>query len=120
MGKRLLFILTLVILSFGSSSLKLAIAGEKNPNLRFYPNPVINTLNIEVMLPQSSFSAQVEVKVKNLLGKEMLEPRKFEFTGLSKDLNINLQDLPAGVYLIEVLTVSDGVSYKQTKKINKN
>jgi bilirubin oxidase len=59
----------------------------------FYPNPVSSILNIET----SGFQIDV-VHVYSIEGQEVLNVKKPSAN------NINMQNLPAGMYLVEVLT----------------
>lgn len=66
----------------------------EEPSLNIYPNPVTdNVLNIEL-----SGAAGKEIRVFNLHGKLV---KRFEF-----EPQINITDLPSGMYIVEVITES--------------
>jgi|GEM_PF-2020333 len=69
----------------------------KNENVKIYPNPAKN--NVTFQLNNELFIKQY--KIYNLKGKLQIN----KLTNIhSKELNINIEDLPAGNYFIEIQT----------------
>lgn len=87
--------------------------------VRFYPNPIINTLNIDIQLDKAYQGATVEVKIINMLGKVMNETFTGQINGLNSHFEIDLSDVPSGVYFVEIETTANGHSSKVTKRITK-
>ena len=64
---------------------------DNDKDIRIYPNPTTGMLNITA-------TEKVErVEVSNLFGQHMLTQ-----TGTGKNMNINMSQLAAGVYIIKV------------------
>ena len=80
------------------------VSGFQN-QIQFYPNPVINDLHIS--LPSSE--KQVQLKLYNVLGKEVLE------SNVQNSSIIDVSFLAKGVYLMKV----DTQNGTQTKKLIK-
>jgi len=93
---------------------------DKGPVIRYYPNPIQNTLNLEVQLDFVNQYESIEVKVVNLLGQSMIQPISKELNGITAEVKIDLGDVPSGVYFLEVYSVINGNSIKQTRKITKS
>ena len=74
-----------------------------NQNSKIYPNPIKNTLNLEL-----SNNLQLNrLNIYNLLGQKMISENK---------KSVNLSTLTKGIYLLEIITDKG----KTTKKIIKN
>ena len=63
-----------------------------------YPNPASNV--VHVAFPQNSPDSDFDVKITDLFGREMIVGK----TSGSSLLTIDVSALPAGVYLVEVLS----------------
>ena len=78
----------------------------RNTSLCIYPNPVTDFMTLSVQ--NANLSANAQVQVVNALGAVVRE------MPMTKDnIRINLNDMPAGVYVCRVV---DGQSYVTTKK----
>ena len=95
-------------------------AGDNGPSIRYYPNPISGMLTLEVQQAYLNEYKTVEVKIVNLLGQEMLPSVARDMNSLVTEIKIDLTDIPAGVYFMEVYTNVNGNSIKQTRKITKN
>lgn len=95
-------------------------AGDNAPAVRTYPNPVLNDLNIDVSLNFVNEFSRVEVKVINLLGQEMTEVVKFDIEKSTQTFVVDMEKIPAGLYMIDINFVGNGTNYKVSKKVRKN
>lgn len=93
---------------------------EKGPVIRYYPNPIRNILTLQVELEYANQYQSLEVKVVNLLGQEMVKPVVKDYAGLTTEVKVDLTDVPAGIYFLEVYSSVNGNSVKQTRKITKS
>lgn len=119
--KRLLLLLTLMLtLTPMTQAGGPSLDAEKGPVIRYYPNPIRNVLNLEVELEYANQFKSIEVKVVNLLGQEMVPATFKDIIGLSAEVRVDLTDVPAGVYFLEVYSFINGNSVKQTRKITKS
>lgn len=122
MKKALLFLL--LLFTFGVSTQAGGpveeILGDKGPVIRYYPNPVQKVLTIEVQLEYANEFQSVEVKIVNLLGQEMIQPVNMDLNGLNNEIRIDMTDVPSGVYFLEVYSMLNGNSVKQTRKITRS
>lgn len=87
-------------ISFGDNTV-----GIKNPEqlqtLRAFPNPMENQVRVEYTLPEA---AKVEVHVSNMMGQKMLiQPIGNQYAGINTT-ELNLQQLPTGMYFLQVHT----------------
>ncbi|HCS21318.1 MAG TPA: hypothetical protein DIW47_12290 [Bacteroidetes bacterium] len=96
------------------------IMGDKGPIIRYYPNPVQKVLTIEVQLEYLDEFESVEVKIVNLLGQEMIKAISMDLNGINNEIRIDMADVPSGVYFLEVYSMINGNSVKQTRKITKS
>ena len=67
-----------------------------------YPNPVSNTLNIDVEMKEAS---RLEFNIISLTGQYM-QKRNFELYQ-SESIDLNTSGLKAGLYLLEIITEDD-------------
>lgn len=95
------------------------VIGDKGPIIRYYPNPVQKVLTIEVQLEYLDEYESVEVKIVNLLGQEMIKAISMDLNGINNEIRIDMADVPSGVYFLEVYSMINGNSVKQTRKITK-
>lgn len=121
MKKTLLFLF--LLFTFGvtteASGPVADIMGDKGPIIRYYPNPVQKILIIEVQLEYLNEFESVEVKIVNLLGQEMIKATNMDLNGINNEIRIDMADVPSGVYFLEVYSMINGNSVKQTRKITK-
>ena len=91
------------------------ISGVNDPEIAskvsIYPNPSFGLVNLEL---QNVLNGQVQLRVIDYSGRNMLEQRFVNRTGTLND-HIDLSALPMGIYVIELNNGSDRV----TKKILK-
>ncbi len=98
---------------------KAAVVAIDNPfRLNFYPNPCPKTLNVDIGLDKSA-GFLIEIRFRNLIGKEMTQVRRDENVSSNNHYEIDLTDLPSGIYLMEVTSYTVGVPSKVTKRITK-
>jgi len=69
-------------------------------NIQLSPNPVQNLLQIQL---QSEISSSTDLKILSLDGKILLEQQQQLFEG-QNNLNINVTQLAAGTYFLQILT----------------
>ncbi|KAB2918791.1 MAG: T9SS type A sorting domain-containing protein [Bacteroidetes bacterium] len=121
MNRILLTILSVIM--FGTAAIAgnaPAGPGDKNPVIKSYPNPVSSELTVEVQLVANNFS-KVEVKIVNLLGQDIVPAVKADLEGLNNTFKVDVREVPAGIYFMEVTTTAtDGSSFTHTKKITKH
>ncbi len=122
MKKTLLFLLMLFTLGTATQAGGPSgeILGDKGPIIRYYPNPIQKILTLEVQLEYINQFTSVEVKIMNLLGQEMIKPVTMDLNGISHELRIDMTDVPSGVYFLEVYSIINGNSVKQTRKITRS
>ncbi len=94
------------------------VFGEPNFKMNYYPNPVIKNINIEINFDKVGTS-EVEIHFRNLIGKEMINAFITETNNVSSKFEIDLSDLPSGIYLMEIVTFNNGNASKITKRITK-
>jgi hypothetical protein len=122
---RILFIFALsTLLALPAGAANIYVEPISNPidngvTLKLFPNPTPRYLNIDVTFPGSFESGSVEVRVKNMIGKEMVENVKQDMEGVFKTIEIDLEDLPAGIYLVDVMVMQNGSVSKTTRRITK-
>ena len=112
--------LTFLLLSPLALEASKAMTSDKGPVVRYYPNPVQKTLNLEIQFEFSNQYQSVEVKIVNLLGQEMIQPISVETRGLMNEIRVDMSNIPSGVYFLEIYSTVDGNTTKQTRKITKN
>ncbi len=66
-----------------------------------YPNPAVDQVNIAYTLTDKE---EVEVSVMNIMGQEMTSVVKESQAAGSYNFNVNVQNYPAGVYLVQINT----------------
>lgn len=122
MKKALLLILSLTLFLLSPAVLKASGVqpGDKGPVVKYYPNPVQKSLNLEIQFEFSNQYQSVEVKIVNLLGQEMIQPISIETGGLVNEVKVDMSNIPSGVYFLEIYSTIDGNTTKQTRKLTKN
>lgn len=87
---------------WGSSA---GLSDEKNSlNVSFYPNPVANTLNIELNAP---LIVPVGIEVYNSHGLQVISKENF----MGNNTILDCSGLPAGLYFLRLLDEQSGQSY---------
>lgn len=81
-------------------------------SLKVYPNPVTEIMNVQV---EMKTTVLLNISVTNLLGKTLISENK-ELTEGIQDLNVNLKDLPAGIYFLNLSDGQDIISRKIMKQ----
>ncbi len=77
-----------------------------------FPNPVHNQLNVNIIAPSAS---QVQMTLRNAIGQELIVQRfEADAEGIMVR-NIEMSDLAAGVYLLEVRTDKESKTIKVRK-----
>lgn len=92
---------------------------DNGVTLKVYPNPSPRYINIDLTFPIAVENGSVEVRVKNMIGKEMIDHVRQELDGSFKTIEIDLEDLPAGIYLVDVVVEQNGTLSKTTRRITK-
>lgn len=92
---------------------------DNGVTLKVYPNPSPRYINIDLTFPNAVESGSVEIRVKNMIGKEMIDHVRQELDGSFKTIEIDLEDLPAGIYLVDVVVEQNGTLSKTTRRITK-
>lgn len=90
---------------------------DPSVHMSFYPNPCPRILNVDVAFEKNI--STIEIRIRSLIGKEMIEAKVYEKTNNSNHYEIDISDLSAGVYLLEVLTYNGDQASKITKRITK-
>jgi hypothetical protein len=108
--------MVLLLSSFTDKGLLL----DKGPLLNFYPNPIVNNLNVEVQIETNNPFEKIEIKVVNLLGQEIIPSVSKSINSLKQAFQFDLSGIPAGIYFVEVYSYHNNAVVKQTRKITKN
>lgn len=83
----------------------LSLEGFDVTSLKLYPNPVVNILNIS-----SSLEIR-EIQLYNLLGQSLLIKKEH-----SREATVDLSGIPAGSYLVKIITTNSQKTVKIIKK----
>ena len=67
--------------------------------MNIYPNPVVDVLNINFNLFESS---EVSIQIYDLLGKQVLDSNKGISQSGNQDFSVNISDLNSGFYLLKL------------------
>lgn len=81
---------------------------QKRLQMKAYPNPVENQLNIEI---NNEYSTQVIIDILNLEGQQLIS-KTFHLQSGSQTLRINLSDLSTGSYILK-LSNQSGIHSEQ-------
>lgn len=82
-----------------------------NGNLRIYPNPANETLNISGQI--GTEEQKVRIELLNLLGERIMN---YEILGGSLNFTMNMYDLPIGMYVVRLQSGTDLWMKKIVKK----
>jgi hypothetical protein len=80
------------------------INNENSMTFNVYPNPANDFINIET---NNNYDSNFKISIYNSLGIKVIET--------SNENTINIEDLPSGMYFINVMTEK----FSQTKKVMK-
>lgn len=80
-----------------------------NDEILIYPNPATNQITIH---SNSNIKGETIVSIKNTLGEILLQ-RAMELTG---DLEINIADLPAGLYFLQLKSKNKNIVKRFVKE----
>jgi hypothetical protein len=89
-----------------------------NFKMNFYPNPCPRVLNIEIQFDKIGASS-IEIHMRNLIGKEVVTAIKETSFEQNNRFEFDMSELPAGIYLMEVITYNNGVASKMMKRVTK-
>jgi hypothetical protein len=81
-------------------------------SLKVFPNPVDENMNIQIEIRQNT---NLNISVNNLLGKTIFTKNKDLQEGI-QTMNINLKNLPAGIYFLNLSDGQEIISHKIMKK----
>lgn len=81
-------------------------------SLKVYPNPVTEIMNVQI---EMKATVLLNVSVTNLLGERLISENKQLTEGI-QNLNVNLKDLPAGIYFLNLSDGHEVISHKIMKQ----
>ncbi len=91
---------------------------DNDIQITLYPNPFKGNLQLDLVSKNSL--ATVEIRFLNLIGKEMDLKFNLQVDGTNNHLELDLKQLPAGVYFMEITTrQQNGTFTKYTRKVTK-
>ena len=81
-------------------------------SLKVFPNPVDENMNVQIEIRKST---NLNISVSNLLGKTIITENK-DFDEGIQTMNINLSNLPSGIYFLNLSDGQEIISHKIMKK----
>jgi len=81
-------------------------------SLKVFPNPVDENMNIQIEIRQNT---NLNISVNNLLGKTIFTENKDLQEGI-QTMNINLKNLPSGIYFLNLSDGQEIISHKIMKR----
>lgn len=81
-------------------------------SLKVFPNPVDENMNVQIEVRKNT---NLNVSVSNLLGKTILTENKDLNEGI-QTMNINLKNLPSGIYFLNLSDGQEIISHKIMKR----
>ncbi|MFK8007981.1 MAG: T9SS type A sorting domain-containing protein [Saprospiraceae bacterium] len=81
-------------------------------SLKVFPNPVDDNMNIQIEIRQNT---NLNISVNNLLGKTIFLENKDLNEGI-QTMNINLRNLPSGIYFLNLSDGQEIISHKIMKR----
>ena len=78
----------------------------KNTPLSIYPNPTTNLLNIDFKEP---ITTDVKLTITDITGRVVYQ-KNYAKTLVNNNLQINIQDLTAGLYVVNVFLDKENIS----------
>ncbi len=101
----------------GDTSLKYNQIAEKNNkvanNIRIFPNPANNMISVCLVNYPEDKKSDIVIRIISVLGKEVYSKK---YNDIDK-IDIKLDDIKAGIYVLEVLCCSGSPAYSERKKI---
>jgi hypothetical protein len=94
-----------------------AVAIDPSVKVSYYPNPCPKVLNIDVAFEKNA--SQIEIHFRSMIGKDVIDFVSDDKTTFNNHYELDLSEIPAGVYLLEVVTYANGVANKSIKRITK-
>jgi hypothetical protein len=92
----------------GNATTAISEVNEPNNVITIYPNPANNEIQISGI---NSLATEATIVVTNMLGQTVLARK---FVSISQTHNINVSQIPAGVYCVEITT---GLNEKYKRKL---
>jgi endonuclease I len=86
---------------------------SKKVDLEIFPNPLINTINLSYYVSENSL---VQIEIFNLSGQQMISLNQGPQNSGNHTLEVDLTDLPLGVYLIK-MNIGGTILNKKVVKI---
>ena len=96
----------------GSLAPRLGSTSAETLAVTSFPNPVQGQLNVQIAAPAAG---QVQMTLRNALGQELLVQRFEAGAEGMMERQLDMSDLAAGVYLLEVKTASESKTVKVRK-----
>lgn len=93
-------------------STSIGILGKQQVSLNTFPNPVIDALNIAISLENAS---QFDLRLFNATG-QLMRLERVDLQAGENNRRINVGDLPAGVYYIQLSNGSEGITERILKQ----
>lgn len=81
-------------------------------SLKVFPNPVDENMNVQIEVRKNT---NLNVSVSNLLGKTIITENKDLAEGI-QTMNINLSNLPSGIYFLNLSDGQEVISHKIMKR----
>lgn len=115
-----LLIITILMMGTTLQSRSLAVNVYAEPGIRVntFPNPCPKILSVDVFFDKTS--GPLEIRLRNVIGKEVVEMISDEKTGASNHYEIDLWDVPSGLYLLEITANVGNNPSKIIRRITKN
>jgi regulation of enolase protein 1 (concanavalin A-like superfamily) len=95
-----------ILTKIKGGSIRAEIKEEKVSDLLFYPNPIVDALNIRLPEPIC-----YKVEIYNISGRLM-----HSFVGIDNHVVVNMKNIPSGMYLVKVNNGQQIISKKIIKK----
>ncbi|MCU0437541.1 MAG: SBBP repeat-containing protein [Raineya sp.] len=84
------------------------VIADTKQELKYYPNPIFDKINIVL---DNIWSDKYEINIINILG-DIIVNKTFDFKDVPKEIEIILDNQPAGVYILQII-------YSQGKQVFK-
>jgi len=81
-------------------------------SFQVFPNPVSETANVQIRLNESM---DATLTVTNLMGQKMIN-QNLRLNAGDNTFVVEMNDLPAGLYLLSVQSGTDVITYKVQKQ----
>lgn len=115
-----LLIIGFLIFGLPATSHSDSVVFHADPTVRVnvFPNPCVKILSLDVFFDKSA--GPLEIRLRNVIGKEVIDMIADEKTGAFNHYEIDLGELPAGVYLLEISANSGSNPSKIIRRITKS